>query len=73
MSRYFVPANVSRLFEMQLGVETNGRVYAECPYGGCDGGLLDFWWWVDFRRDHQNNDSLPEVPEMDRVYPLYAQ
>ena len=28
-------------FEMQLGVEQHGQVYAECPYEDCDGGMLD--------------------------------
>ena len=56
-------------FEMQFGVEENGVIYARCPYDGCDGGLLDFWWWDDFRA---NFTDLPEVPEPGRVYPLSA-
>ena len=55
-------------FEMQLGVEISGQVYAECPYEGCDGDLKDFWWWETYERDHPN---APEVPDEGKVYPLY--
>lgn len=59
-------------FELQLGVETNGTVYAECPYEDCDGGMLDFWWWEDRRGSESDGESpWPEVPEEDKVYPLY--
>ena len=45
-------------FEVQLGVEQDGAVYAECPYEGGDGSLADFWWWDDLRR------ARPDVPDM---------
>lgn len=56
--------------EMQLGVEQNGQIYAECLYDHCDGGLLDFWWWDEYRNYHPDS---PEVPEEDKVYPLYPE
>jgi hypothetical protein len=55
-------------FEVQLGVQEDGVVYAECPYDGCDGSLSDFWWWDDFRRARP---EVPETPEPDMVYLLY--
>lgn len=51
--------------EVQLGVEEDGAVYAECPYEGCDGSLADFWWWSEFRRAWPD---VPETPESDTVY-----
>lgn len=53
--------------EMQLGVEKDGQVYAECAYEDCDAGPMDFWWWGNFR------EGLPEVPEIGKVYPLYPE
>ena len=52
--------------EMQLGVESGGSVYAQCPYEDCDGDLKDFWWWEEYERQHPN---APEVPEPGRAYP----
>ena len=54
-------------FEMQFGVEEDGARYAECPYDGCEGSLIDFWWWDSFRADHPD---APEMPERNTVYPL---
>ena len=51
--------------ELQLGVESNGKVYAECPYEDCDAGPFDFWDWEEIRKDNQ----YPEVPEEGIVYP----
>lgn len=62
------PFNFAADFEMQLGVEQGGQVYAECPYDGCDGSLLDFWWWEEYGRRHP---EAPETPEADTEYPLY--
>ena len=59
-------------FEMQLGVEQHGEIYAECPYEDCDGSMLDFWWWDDFKQGYEGTDTLPEVPMADTVYPLYS-
>ena len=56
--------------EMQLGVELHGQIYAECEYEDCDGGPLDFWWWDRFRA---TQEGLPEVPELDKEYPLYPE
>lgn len=55
-------------FEVQLGVEEDGAIFAECPYVGCDGSLPDFWWWDDFRRARPD---VPETPDPDAVYRLY--
>ena len=54
---------------MQLGVEQHGQVYAECPYEDCDGGMLDFWWWDNYKQNRAGTDTLPEVPLPDSVYP----
>ncbi|HAL47482.1 MAG TPA: hypothetical protein DCP37_06975 [Dehalococcoidia bacterium] len=54
--------------EVQLGVETDGEVFATCPYEGCSGSLFDFRWWEDFRL---GQNITEEVPAMDTVYPLY--
>ena len=56
-------------FEMQLGVEQDDTVYAECPYDDCDGSLLDFWWWEEFQA---KTSTATEVPELDKEYPLYS-
>ena len=53
-------------FEMQLGVDFNGTVYAECPYEDCEGSLMNFQWWG-------GGDPHPEVPEPGVVYPLYRE
>ena len=60
------PFNFGDEFEMQLGVEIDGAVYAECPYEDCDGSLLNFRWWA-------GGDSGPETPELGVVYPLYPE
>ena len=62
------PINFAPDFEMQFGVQDGRRVYAECPYEGCDGSLLDFRWWDERRADHSD---APEVPEPHKAYPLY--
>ena len=54
--------------EVQIGVETDGEVYATCPYEDCDGSLLDFKWWKEFSAGY---DGTPEVPAAGAVYPLY--
>ena len=54
--------------EMQLGVESDGQVYAECPYDDCDAGLQGFWWWEQYEWDHHH---APETPEEGVVYRLY--
>ena len=58
------PFNFGADFEMQLGVDINGSVYAECPYDACDGSLLNFHWWA-------GGDSRLEVPEPGVVYSLH--
>jgi hypothetical protein len=55
--------------EMQLGeVSDDGEVYASCHYDDCDGSPLDFWPLEKFRGWHP---ETPELPEVDKVYPLY--
>ena len=53
-------------FEMQLGITQAGQVYAECPYEDCDGSLLDFWWWEEYRVHHP---EAAEWPSTNQVYP----
>ncbi|MDA1215475.1 MAG: hypothetical protein O2812_01195 [Chloroflexi bacterium] len=67
---YEIIFNFAPDFEMQLGIERNGNVYAECPYENCDGDLKDFWWWDNFHSASEQQ-HLPETPEVDKVYPLY--
>ena len=55
-------------FEMQLGKELNGVIYAECPYADCDGDMKYFWWWDEYRREHPDT---PEMPQTLTTYPLY--
>lgn len=62
------PFNFVTDLEMQLGTESEGRVFAECPYDDCDGSALDFWWWDTLR---EKRLGLPEVPQEGQVYPLY--
>ena len=57
------PFNFTLDFEMQLGVESQEEVYAECPYEDCDGNMLDFHWW----------EGSPEQPEEGVLYPLYPE
>ena len=58
--------------EHQLGEEYKGKVYAGCPYEDCDGDLKDFWWWNYFRALKEDSSiEVPEVPELDKDYPLY--
>ena len=54
-------------FEVQIGVETDGEVFATCTYEDCDGTLLDFRWWEEFSAGHE---GTPEVPTTGTVYPL---
>lgn len=40
-----------------------------CPYPECDGdAVLDPWTWKRIREIHP---EYPEIPEKDKVYPLY--
>ena len=55
--------------EIQLGVEEEGAVYAECPYDDCEGVILDFRWWDDYRKEHSN---APAEPAEQVVYPIYS-
>ena len=70
MGRIEGPASFGADLEIQLGKQSGNSVYAECPYDGCDGDLLDFWWWDEFRNDHPNT---PEVPQDGVAYPLYPE
>ena len=41
----------------------------KCPYEDCDGSvLMDGWNWDELRTMHPN---YPEIPEQNKVYPLY--
>jgi len=47
-----------------------GKSFEECPYEGCDGGVLDSHPWEWPRRC---NPSYPDHPLMGARYPLYPQ
>jgi hypothetical protein len=41
-----------------------------CPYAGCDGDTVtDSWPWETIREKHP---EYPEIPEREKVYPLYS-
>lgn len=45
------------------------ETFQMCPYDGCDGStVFDGWDWEDVRKHHP---GYPEVPELNKVYPLY--
>ena len=51
------------LFPLSAGL------YTKCHYDGCDGSLLDFWWW-DSYREKVGEGNTPVEPSLDTVYPL---
>ena len=41
----------------------------KCLYEGCDGHIGDIWEWSDIR---ESNPHYPEIPEIDKEYPMYG-
>jgi hypothetical protein len=42
-----------------------------CPYPDCDGdAVMDPWKWKKIR---EGNPDYPEIPERDRIYPMYPE
>jgi hypothetical protein len=41
----------------------------DCPYGDCDGSILDMCDWSSIREHHL---EYPTIPLMDKIYPLYG-
>jgi hypothetical protein len=40
--------------------------YPRCPYSGCDGTRLEFYWWFDVRN---LNPDYPHIPTSNVRYP----
>lgn len=48
-------------------LEISGQEY--CPYPNCDGDtMFDSWLWKEIKEKHPD---YPEIPERDKIYPLY--
>lgn len=54
-----------------IQAEEKGFAFQWCPYEDCNGDtFLDSLSWREARRDGAHPD-FPEIPEYDKVYPMY--